>query len=92
MSLWFWGWLISAAAIAVVSAVGRDRASAPFAVGAACAAALEAAGLTPAVQWIAFATVSAVVFVAANRAWYRPRHVRGGSASDGERPSKTRRA
>jgi membrane protein implicated in regulation of membrane protease activity len=78
MRLWFWGWLIAAIAILVVSAVFRDRASAPFALGAGCAAALEAAGFPPSAQWLAFAIVSAVVFVIANRAWYRPRHDRRG--------------
>lgn len=74
MRLWFWGWLIAAAAIALVSAVARDRASAPFALGALCAAGLEALGISPGAQWIAFACVSMVVFAVTNRAWYRPRH------------------
>jgi membrane protein implicated in regulation of membrane protease activity len=72
--LWFWGWLIAAAAIAIVSAAARDRASAPFALGALTAAALEAFGISPGAQWIAFAGVSMVVFAVTNRAWYRPKH------------------
>lgn len=74
MRLWFWGWLIAAAGIALASAVARDRASAPFAVGAACAAGLEAVGGTPQGEWIAFAVVSTVVFVAVNGRRYRRRH------------------
>jgi membrane protein implicated in regulation of membrane protease activity len=83
--LWFWGWLIAAATIALVSAIRRDRASVPFALGAGCAAALEAAGLAPGAQWLAFAGVSAAIFVAANQHRYRPRHARKGLGRHGER-------
>jgi len=72
--LWFWGWLVAAVAIAVVSAAVRDRSSAPFAVGAAVAAALEAARIDPGMQWLAFAGVSIAVFIAVNRRRYRARH------------------
>jgi membrane protein implicated in regulation of membrane protease activity len=72
--LWFWAWLLVAAGIAVGSAIARDRASAPFAVGAACAAALEAAGGSPGAEWLVFAGVSSVVFVAVNRRPHRRRH------------------
>lgn len=74
MRLWLWGWVIVAVAIAVVSALARDRASAPFALGAACAAALEAAGGSPAAEWIAFAVVSGAVFLAFNRRRRPRRH------------------
>jgi membrane protein implicated in regulation of membrane protease activity len=74
MHVWFWAWLVVAAAIAVTSAVARDRAAAPFAVGAACAAATDAVGLAPAAAWIAFIAVSAVLFVVLNRRRYVPRH------------------
>lgn len=74
MRLWFWGWLVAAVSIAVASALVRDRASAPFALGAACAAALEAVGGDPAAEWIAFAVVSSVAFVAVNRRRHRRRH------------------
>jgi membrane protein implicated in regulation of membrane protease activity len=84
--LWFWGWLIAAAAIALVSAAARDRSSAPFALGAACAAALEAAGLPPATQWLAFVGVSAAVFVVFNQHRYRRRHDSRGLGRHGERP------
>jgi hypothetical protein len=57
-----------------VSALRRDRGTAPFAVGAACAAAAEAAGIAIAVQWWLAVGVSAVLFVALNRRAYRPRH------------------
>lgn len=86
MRLWFWGWLVAAASIALVSAIVRDRASAPFALGAACAAGLEAAGLTPAAQWIAFVGVSVLAFLALNMHRYRPRHERHAAGRHGERP------
>ena len=72
--MWFWGWLIAAAAIALVSAIARDRSSAPFAVGAAFAAILEALRLSPAAQWLAFAGVSAAVFIVINQRRHRRRH------------------
>jgi hypothetical protein len=78
VDLWFWGWLIASAAIALTSVVARDRASWPFAVGAACAAAFDAMGLPPAVHWFAFAGIGSVVFVIANRRRYLPRHNRAG--------------
>lgn len=74
MRLWFWGWLIVAVSIALVSAFSRSRASAPFAVGAAAATALEAFRLSPSLEWIAFAGVSSVVFIAMNRASYQRKH------------------
>jgi membrane protein implicated in regulation of membrane protease activity len=74
LRVWFWAWLVVAAGIAVASAVARVRASAPFAVGAACAAALEAAGGTPGAEWLVFAGVSSVVFIAVNRKRHRRRH------------------
>ena len=86
MHLWFWGWLIAAVAIALVSAVVRDRASAPFALGAGIAAALDAAGLPPAAQWIAFVGVSAAVFLVFNQQRHRRRHDRRGLGRHGERP------
>jgi membrane protein implicated in regulation of membrane protease activity len=81
--LWFWAWVIVAAGIAAGSALARDRSSAPFAVGAACAAALEAAGGTPGVEWLVFAGVSSVVFVAVNRKRHRRRHARTGGRRHG---------
>jgi hypothetical protein len=65
---------VVAAGIAAASALARDRASAPFAVGAACAAVLEAAGGTPGAEWLVFVGVSSVVFVAVNRKRHRRRH------------------
>ncbi|HEY5516865.1 MAG TPA: hypothetical protein VIL15_01215 [Coriobacteriia bacterium] len=79
MRLWFWAWTIVAVGIAAASVLARDRSSAPFAVGAACAAALEAARATPGAEWIAFVGVSSVVFVAVNRRRHRPRHARTGA-------------
>jgi membrane protein implicated in regulation of membrane protease activity len=72
--VWFWAWAIAAVGIAVASVLARDRASAPFAVGAACAAALEAAGGTPGAEWIAFIVVSSVVFIAVNRRRHHRKH------------------
>lgn len=83
--LWFWGWLVAAVAIAVVSAVGRDRASAPFAAGAGMAALLDALGATPAWQWIAFVGLSCALFVALNRRHHRPRHAHSGLGRHGGR-------
>jgi membrane protein implicated in regulation of membrane protease activity len=77
--LWFWAWMIVAVGIAAASALARDRASAPFAVGAVCAAALEAAGGTPGAEWLVFAGISSVVFVAVNRVRHRRRHGRNGA-------------
>ncbi|MDO8964598.1 MAG: hypothetical protein Q7W30_08940 [Coriobacteriia bacterium] len=77
MRPWFWGWLIAAAALALVSLVTRDRATAPFAAGAFTATALEAFRASPAVEWSAFLVVSSVVFIAVNRHRYRARHGRG---------------
>ncbi len=74
MRVWFWGWVIVAAGIALASALARDRSSAPFAAGAACAAVLEAAGGTPAAEWLAFVGVSVVVYVAFNSRRHRRRH------------------
>jgi membrane protein implicated in regulation of membrane protease activity len=74
MRVWFWAWLVVAAAIAAASAVARDRGSAPFAAGALAAATLEALGASPGWEWIAFLTVSCALFVAFNRACYRRRH------------------
>lgn len=76
MRIWFWGWLVAAAAIAAVNALLRDRASFPFAVGAALAAVLEAAGADPGAEWLAFAGVSFVVFAVFNQRRHRPRHQR----------------
>lgn len=77
MRIWFWAWVIVAAAVAAVAAVTRDRYAAPWAGGAAVAAGLEAAGVGPGWQWTAFLLVSASVFVAVNRVRYSGRHARG---------------
>jgi membrane protein implicated in regulation of membrane protease activity len=75
---WFWAWLIAAVVIAVVSAITRDRYTAPWAVGAGAAAGLEALRVHPGWQWLAFLALSAAVFLAANRRRrYRGRHARG---------------
>jgi len=89
--LWFWGWLIAAVAIAAVSAAFRDRFSAPFAAGAACAAALEAARIDPGAQWLAFAGISIAVSLAANRRRYRARHSIRASGRHGVRPAENDR-
>jgi membrane protein implicated in regulation of membrane protease activity len=75
--LWFWGWLIVAVSIALLSAITRDRTSAPFAAGAAAAAVIEAFSGSPAWEWIAFVVVSSALFVVIARRRYRARHSRG---------------
>jgi hypothetical protein len=77
---WFWGWLVAFVALAVTSALARDRASAPFAAGAAAATALEAFRASPGLEWAAFLVVSVVVFLAVNRRRYRGRHAPGAPA------------
>jgi amino acid transporter len=81
--IWFWGWLVAAVAIAALSAVQHDRTSVPFAVGAGMAAALEAAGLDPTLEWLVFAGVSAAAFILLNYAGHRPRHSRRGLGRHG---------
>ena len=83
MRIWFWGWLVAAVAIATVSALLRDRASFPFAIGAALAAALEAVGAGPATEWLAFIAASSIVFAVANYVRYRARHQRRGLSRHG---------
>ncbi len=79
MRIWFWAWVLVAVVIAVVTAVTRDRYGAPWAAGAAVAAALEAGRADPAWQWAAFLLVSASISVAVNRARYAGKHARGRS-------------
>jgi membrane protein implicated in regulation of membrane protease activity len=76
--LWFWGWLVVAGSIALISVLLRDRGSAPFAVGASIAALTEALGGSPGWEWVAFIVVSSVLFVALNRHRYRSRHAAAG--------------
>jgi hypothetical protein len=87
--LWFWGWLVVAVSVAIVAAVARDRSSAPFSIGAASAAALEAAGGTPGSEWLVFIGVSCVLFVAMNRRAYRPRHGRNATGRHAARRDRT---
>ena len=86
MRPWFWGWLVTFIVLAVVSALARDRASAPFAAGAAAATALEALRASPGWEWAAFLCVSMVLFVAVNRERYRGRHVPGGTTDTAPPP------
>jgi len=81
--IWFWGWLVAAVAIATVGVLFRDRASFPFAIGAALAAALEAVGADPATEWLAFIAASSIVFAVANYARYRARHQHRGLGRHG---------
>jgi membrane protein implicated in regulation of membrane protease activity len=84
MHIWFWAWLLVAAVIAIVAALTRDRFSAPWAVGAAAAAGLVAAGVSPGWQWAAFLLLSSAVFVAVNRIRYAGRHARDRSRRTGQ--------
>jgi membrane protein implicated in regulation of membrane protease activity len=77
--LWFWGWLVVAVSIAAISAIARDRASAPFAIGAAAAALIEAFHGSPGWEWIAFLGVSSVAFLTLNHTRYRARHADSGA-------------
>jgi len=81
--IWFWGWVVAAVAISTVSVVFRDRASFPFGIGAALAAALEAVGADPSLELAAFAGASVIIFAVANYARYRPRHLHRGVGRHG---------
>jgi membrane protein implicated in regulation of membrane protease activity len=72
-----WAWVIAAVGIGGVSALARDRWTAPWAAGAVAAAVVDALGPGPAWPWVAFLLVSAVVFLIANYRRYLPRHSRG---------------
>jgi membrane protein implicated in regulation of membrane protease activity len=72
-----WAWVIAAVGIGGVSALARDRWTAPWAAGAAVAAVLDALKVGPAWPWIAFLVVSSVVFLVANLRRYIGRHTRG---------------
>lgn len=90
MHLWFWGWLVTAFAIAIVCVVIRDRAAVPFALGAALAAAFDAAGAGPVAQWVAFVGLSFAAFIVVNRLRRRPRHLRRGLGRHGAAPGHDR--
>jgi membrane protein implicated in regulation of membrane protease activity len=70
-------WAIAAVGIGVVSALARDRWTAPWAAGAVAAGVLDALGAGPAWPWAGFLLVSAVVFLIVNFRRYVPRHSRG---------------
>jgi len=87
--IWFWAWLIVAVLVAVVAAVMRDRFSAPWAAGAACAAGLEVLHADPAWQWLAFLVVSSALFVVLNqRPRYAARHRRAARPRVGSGPDQ----
>jgi hypothetical protein len=64
-----WAWVTATIGIGVVSALARDRWTAPWAAGTATAALLDALG-----PWGGFLLVSAVVFLVVNVRRYLPRH------------------
>jgi hypothetical protein len=71
----FWAWVIATVGIGGISAVSRDRHTAPWAAGCAAAAALEALRVAPGWQWGAMLALSSIVSVAVNRVpRYRGRH------------------
>jgi membrane protein implicated in regulation of membrane protease activity len=74
----FWAWTIVTVAIAVVSVLTRDRYTAPWAAGAACATLLEGLHVDPRWGWAAFLIVSSALFVIFNVR--RGKHSRGGGA------------
>lgn len=87
MRPWFWGWLVAAVALAVVSALTRDRHTAPFAVGAFAVVGLEALRASPAVEWVAFVVVSGALYVLVNRRRYLGRHARRSAGRDDSGPT-----
>jgi membrane protein implicated in regulation of membrane protease activity len=88
MHVWFWGWMVAAAAMASVGVVAHDRAALPFALGAGLAAACDAAGAGPVWQWAAFVGASFIVFAVVNRRRHRPRHLRRGLGRHGVTPER----
>ena len=73
MSVVFWAWIATAVLLALCEAVTGGLYIIPWALGAAVAAALEAAGISTGWQWLAFVGVSSVVMVAVQRARLRRR-------------------
>jgi membrane protein implicated in regulation of membrane protease activity len=78
--IWFYGWVLAAALIALVATAMRDRYTAPWAAGAAAAAGLEALRAPLEWQWGAFFVISAALFIAFNGVRRSPgRHARRSS-------------
>jgi membrane protein implicated in regulation of membrane protease activity len=71
----FWAWTIVTVVIAAVALLTRDRYTAPWAAGAACATLLEGLRVDPRWGWAAFLVVSSVLFVIFNVR--RGKHSRG---------------
>jgi membrane protein implicated in regulation of membrane protease activity len=71
-----WAWVVTAVGIGGVSALARDRWTAPWAAGAAAAGVLDALGTAPGWPWAGLVIVSAVVFLIVNFRRYIPKHSR----------------
>ena len=67
MHLVFWAWVTLAALFAIAESVTGGLLVLPWSLGAGTAAALEAVGAPVQWQWIAFAVVSSVLLVLAQR-------------------------
>ena len=67
MHPWIWAWVAIAVLLALGEAVTGGFVVMPWAIGAAVAAALDAAGAGAGVQWLAFVAVSSAVLVVAQR-------------------------
>ena len=63
----FWAWTTVAVVLVVGEIVGGGLFVLPFALGAAAAAALSAAGVSAGWQWIALLTISSVLTIAIRR-------------------------
>jgi len=67
MTIEFWAWLLITGVLLAFELVQRDLLTAPFAAGAATAAALVALDARGTVVWLAFLGVSIVLTVVAQR-------------------------
>lgn len=63
----FWAWVAIAVILAVCEGATGGLLALPWAVGAACAAGLNALGVSANWQWAAFAVISSALTVAAQR-------------------------
>lgn len=67
MHLWFWSWVILAVVFALGESVTGGLFVLPWSAGAALAAVLDAVGVGPGWQWIAFVGLSSALLVFAQR-------------------------
>lgn len=67
MDLQFWAWISVAVILVLAEAVTGGLFTLPWAIGAGCAALLEALGVSGGWQWLALVGVSSVLVVLAQR-------------------------